>query len=165
MDEQASSSGGNPPPFFTNIKAWIAGTSGVVLALAGLVGAYKQLMPETKAEAATTIAAPAKAAEPVAAADLATKAEADLPMLYEGDDAKLEFVDDNWVLTTSEGEYEYREMYSPDEGRLLAFDRTNNAYLRWPIKGGMAEESTDGEETWKRWIKLYPPAPEEDAAG
>lgn len=164
MDEQPNGDGENPPPIFTNIKAWIAGVTGVVIALAGLLGAYKQLMPEKQAEPATNVAAPAESSEPVTAADLSKKAEEDLPLLYEGDGAKLEFVDDQWVMTTAEGEFEYKEMYSPDETRVVAFDKLNNAYLRWPIKGGMAEESTDGEESWKSWIKLYPPDPAEGGA-
>ena len=162
MDEQPNGGSDNGPPIVTNLKGWIAGLTGLVVAVAGLLGAYKQLFPEKKADAAASVAAPADGARPVAAASIPATPGDDPPLLYEGDDAKLEFVDDQWVLTTSEGRYEYKEMYSPDEGRVLAFDKVNNAYLRWPIKGGMSEESTDGEDTWKRWVKLYPAEPAED---
>ena len=62
------------------------------------------------------------------------------------------------MLTTSEGTYEYKEMLSPVEDRVLAYDKANDEYLRWPIKGGMSETSKD-EATWTNWITLDPVEP------
>jgi hypothetical protein len=57
-------------------------------------------------------------------------------------------------------------MFSPVEDRVLAYDKTNDEYLRWPVKGGMSETSKD-EATWTNWITLdptTPPAEGSDAA-
>ena len=76
----------------------------------------------------------------------------------------MEWVDDKWVLTDADGTYEYEELVSMDDTRLLAFNRPNDSYLRWPVKGGMAEESTDEKETWKRYLELHPAADAESGA-
>ena len=157
MVEQPERGADDAPPVLTHLKGWLVGLTGLVVAVAGLLGAYRQIVPASKAEPSAIAAAPATAAEPVAVAGPSTAAE-DLPMLYEGEDIKLEFVDDKWVLTTAEGVWDHEDMYSKYEGSLLAFDKVNNAYLRWPIKGGMAEESTDDKQTWKSYAELYPPA-------
>ena len=147
------------PPIFKNLKVVIARITGLVIAVRGLFTAYSAIRGDKKA-AEPAIEAPAKAAEPVAAAALPAKDE-DLPTFYEGDDATLEFTDNQWVLTTSEGIYEYKEMLSPNEDRVLAYDKANDEYLRWPIKGGMSETSKD-EATWTNWITLDPTQPPAD---
>jgi len=161
MDEQANQGADQAPPVLNNLKGWIAGLTGLVVAVAGLLGAYRQIAPAGKAEVATSASAPA--AEPAAglaaASGAAATSEEDLPLLYEGEDARMEFVDDKWVLTTTEATYEYEDMYSKYDGSVLAFDKSNNAYLRWPIKGGMAEESTDEKQTWVSYVELDPVAP------
>jgi hypothetical protein len=144
------------PAIFKNINGVIAGVTGLVIAVGGLFSAYSAIRGDKKEEQ-PAVEAPATAAEPVAAAALPAKDE-DLPTYYEGDDATLEFADNRWVLTTSEGTYEYKEMFSPVEDRVLAYDKTNDEYLRWPVKGGMSEMSKD-EATWTNWITLDPTTP------
>ena len=160
MDEQQppKQDADGSPKFFKNINGWIAGVTGLVIALAGLATAYKQLFPQEKAEAATA-AAPAKAAQPAAATSAATAPDAGAPTVYEGDGVKLEWTGDEWLLTGKDGEYHYEDMYSPDETRVLAFDKTNSAYLRWPIKGGMSEEGSADKQSWKNYLNLDPPEP------
>ena len=157
---QPQGEGGDaPPPFFKNINGVIAGVTGLIIAVGGLFTAYSAIRGDKKAEQ-PAVEAPARAAEPVAAAALPAKDE-DLPTYYEGDDATLEFTDNQWVLTTSEGTYEYKERLSPIEDRVLAYDKANDEYLRWPIKGGMSETSKD-EATWTNWITLDPTQPPAD---
>ena len=162
--EQPNQDADGSPKIFKNINGWIAGITGLVVALGGLATAYKQLFPERKTEAATSAAALAEGTQRAAAADIAAKPDEDLPLLYEGDDVKLEFVGDQWVLTDKDGEYHYEDMYSPDETRVLAFDKQNNAYLRWPIKGGMSEEGSADKQSWTNYVDLYPPEPAKGGA-
>jgi hypothetical protein len=147
------------PKIFKNINGWIAGVTGAVIALGGLATAVKQFMPDKPAteQQAVSTAAPADAGQAQAAADVPVKTDEDLPMLYEGDGVKLAFAGDKWVLTDADGTYDYEEMQSPDEDRLLAYSKPYDSYLRWPIKGGWAEESTDDKQSWKRYAELYPP--------
>jgi len=166
MDEQPQGTpdegGDAPPPFFKNINGIIAGATGLVIAVGGLFTAYNGIWGKKQAEQSpAAVEQPAEAAAPVAAAALPK--DEDLPTYYEGDDAALEFVDNKWVLTTSEGTYEYKEMLSPDEDRVLAFDMANKEYLRWPVKGGMSETSKD-DESWTKWIALDPVSPPEDGS-
>ena len=160
MEEQPqdtpSQEGNSTPPIFKNLNGVIAGATGLVIAVGGLFTAYNAIRGDKKAEQ-PAVETPAQATEPVAAAALPAKDE-DLPIYYEGDDAALEFTDNQWVLTTSEGTYEYKEMLSPIEDRVLAYDKANDEYLRWPIKGGMSETSKD-EVNWTNWITLDPTDP------
>ena len=151
------------PKFFKSANGMIAGATGLVIALGGLATAWNSIFPKEKTEEPAALTAPAVPNEQAPAA--ATPAEADLPTYYEGDDAALEFADNQWTLTTSEGTFEYKEMLSPDEDRVLAYDKANDEYLRWPIKGGMSETSKD-EVNWTNWINLDPvePPAEEGAA-
>ena len=171
MDDQPAepaASNGTPTPaaddqpkFFKSANGMIAGATGLVIALGGLATAWTSIFPGKKAEEPAALAAPAEAVEPAAA----TQTEGDLPTYYEGDDAALEFADNQWTLTTSEGTFQYKEMLSPDEDRVLAYDKAHDEYLRWPVKGGMSEISND-EVSWTNWITLDPTTPpEEDAAG
>jgi len=158
--EESTQGSDERPKIFKNVNGWIAGVTGAVIALGGLATAVKQFMPDKPAaEQAASTEAPAEAAPAQAAADIPVKTDEDLPMLYEGDGVKLEFAGDKWVLTDADGAYDYEEMLSPDEDRLLAFSKPYDSYLRWPIKGGWAEESTDDKQTWKRYAEFYPPEP------
>jgi hypothetical protein len=157
--EEAAQGSDEQPKIFKNVNAWIAGVTAAVIALGGLATAVKQFMPDKPAEqqAAASTAAPAEGGQPQAATDVPVQPAADLPLVYEGDEVKLEFAGDKWVLTDADGRYDYEEMMSPDEDRLLAYSKPYDSYLRWPIKGGWAEESTDDKQTWKRYAELYPP--------
>ena len=108
MDEQPQDSptpeADAGPPIFKNINGVIAGITGLVIAVGGLFTAYSAIWGDKKAEQPAVETA--KAAEPVAAAALPAKEEEDLPTYYEGDDATLEFADNQWVLKTSEGTYD-----------------------------------------------------------
>jgi len=145
------------PKVFKNINGWIAGVTGAVIALGGLATAVKQFMPDKPAtEQAASTEAAAEDGQAQAAVDVPAEPAADLPLVYEGGDVKLEFAGDRWVLTDQDGRYDYEELLSPDEDRLLAYSKPYDSYLRWPVKGGWAEESTDDKQTWKRYAELFP---------
>ena len=157
-----------PPPsdiddgksgLFKNINAVIAGLTGLAVALGGLAAATKGVLWDKDKPTETAAAAPAAAAEPVQAADQAaanSEPEQGDPTVYEGDGIRLEWVDDEWLLTGTDGTFHYEETYSPDERRYLAYDKANDAYLRWPIQGGMAEEGTSDKQTWTNYKELLP---------
>lgn len=159
--DSAEQGSGSPPKFFSTMNGMIAGATGLIVALGGLLTAYTQFFDKDKTETATP--AQANTAAPVAAAAIPSESEADAPLVYEGDDARMEWTDDRWVLKTAEGRWEYADEYSKYEGYVLAYDKTNQAYMRWPIKGGMAEQRKDGEG-WGDWINLYPAEPEQEEA-
>lgn len=75
--------------------------------------------------------------------------------VQEGDGVKLEWKGEE----DGDTRYHYDETYSPDENRYLAFGKANDTYLRWPIKGGMAEDGTADKHTWTNYIELYRPNP------
>ena len=145
------------PALFKSVNGWIAGATGVVIALGGLATAWNQIFPSRTEEQPAALAAPADAEQPAAAEPAAAPAD-DVPVYYEGDGATLEFVDNQWILTTDGKSYEYKEMLSPSEDRVLAYDKANDEYLRWPVKGGMSETSKD-EANWTNWINLDPTDP------
>jgi hypothetical protein len=169
MDEQPQEPQEAPPPsapdsepkLLSNMKGWIAGATGLVVALGGLAATWNNIFPgkeSAPAEQQAIAATPAgqgPAADTVAS-DAAAEPEQGAPTLYEGDDVKLEWEAEEWVLTDGDTRYHYDETYSPDENRYLAFDKANDTYLRWPIKGGMAEEGTADKQTWTNYIELYP---------
>ncbi len=155
-EEQPAETSDGKPKFFKSANGMIAGATALLVAVGGLATTWDKIFGGDKP--ATEQQAASKAAPAQAAADIPVEPAADLPLVYEGDDVKLEFAGDKWVLTDAEGRYNYEEMLSPDEDRLLAYSKPYDSYLRWPIKGGWAEESTDDKETWKRYAELYPPA-------
>jgi hypothetical protein len=156
--EQQSESSDGPQKFFKSMNGMIAGATALLIALGGLATTWDKIFGgKPAAQAAASTEAPAKGGQPQAAADVPVQPAADLPLLYEGDDVKLEFADDKWVLTDADGTYDYEELLSPDEDRVLAYSKPYDSYLRWPVKGGWAEESTDDKQSWKRYAELYPP--------
>jgi hypothetical protein len=154
--DQSSGTAEAKPKLFQNINGVIAGLTGLVVAAGGLVAAYTGLKPDNKPveepieQAAPNDQAAQQAVGTNAPAD--TAAEVEYPILYTGDtrdgiSVKIEFDDNEWVLTEGRGTpYTYVEMLSSDEKVLKAFDKDTGYYLRWPINGGLVEESQDDED-------------------
>jgi hypothetical protein len=140
----------NRPRFFSTLNGWMAGLTGLILAVAALFAAWDKLFPQHSAPppASSTNVAPVAT---IAADDSA-------PAKYFGDGAKIEWDPDQtrWTLTDDSGTYYYDDVTSPDDTQVLGYDKTNGAYLRWPIKGGMAEESKDDKGSWTPYLKLSP---------
>ena len=152
------------PGFFKSATGLVAGATTLVAAVAGLLAAFDKL-PFQRGPAP---AASAKLAAPSANANSAADATEYEPTVYtgkgeDGTPISLEWSDDKWVLSDKNGTYDYEEMYSPDDSKKIAFDKLNGAYLRWPVKGGMAEEGSEaeGKKSWSEYAEL---TPKEDAA-
>ena len=157
--EAASDSDGGKKGVFQNINTVIAGITGLVVALGGLVAAWDRIFPhDTNAQEVAALAEPAAATTDSGDPSDTTAAEPEEgdPLLYEGDGVTLEWTGDEWVLTDADGEYRYEEVYSPDETRIVAHDKANDAYLRWPVKGGMAEEGSEDKQTWTTYVEFHP---------
>jgi len=162
--EQPAEASDEQPKFFKSMNGIIAGATALLIALGGLATTWDKIFGNKPADKATAITAEPPAAVPAqAAADAADAPEEAVITSYEGtfkgEPAKLEYGDEQWELTDTDGTYTYDdELISPDETRLLVFDTTNKSYLRWPIQGGMAEWSTD-KENWSNYAKLQPSEP------
>ena len=149
------------PRFFKTVNGWIAGLTGLVLAVAGLFTACDKLFPDDPKPPA---ASSTNTAAPVAV--VAVPKPDSVPTKYTGDGGvtmEWDFDQARWELTDNGVEYDYEEVVSPDDTRVLGYDKANSAYLRWPLKGGMAEESKDDKASWTSYINLTPveepPAP------
>jgi len=144
------------PPFFKTVNGWIAGLTGLVLAFAGLFTACDKLFPDEP----KTVASTSNNTEAPAVTPLKTeKTDASAPSQYTGQNGVTmdwDFDETQWVLTDNDVKYYYEEVVSPDDTQVLGYDKTNQAYLRWPIKGGMAEESKNDKASWVPYLKLYP---------
>ncbi len=165
MDEQppqeapAQDDDADKPKIFQNVNGMIAGVTGLLVAAGGLAATWDRIFPSKPAE--QEVAAPAAAAmsEPAAtdaATDATSEPEAGDPTYYEGDGVKLEWVGEEWQLVESDTIHHLEEMYSSDDTRFLAFDKASSAYLRWPIKGGMAEMGSPDKLTWTAYVELEP---------
>lgn len=155
--EQPPAGDGGKPKIFQNVNGLIAGITGLLVALGGLAATWDKIFPGKKEPVEQAAAAPAASAQPQAAAATASEPEPGDPTLYEGDGVKLEWSGNEWLLTDDDTVYHYEEVFSPDETRILAYDKANNAYLRWPVKGGMAEEGSADKQLWSNYAEIYPP--------
>lgn len=126
---------------------WVGGLTALVIAFTGLLKACDEFLPAEEAKAPAEVAAAADTGGTDAAApDAAGEAEA--PALYEGDGIKLEWTEDKWTLTDQQGTYDYEEMVDPVGQHLMAFNKAEDSYLRWPEPGGQLEESLDDKASW-----------------
>jgi hypothetical protein len=158
--EQPTATSDPQPKFFKSMNGMIAGATALLIAFGGLLTTWDKIFGD---KPVANTAAPPAAAPAQAADDTAEPPEeaaiSSYEGLFKGEPAKLEYGDEQWVLTDQDGTYTYDdELVSPDETRLLVFDTTNKSYIRWPIQGGMAEWSTD-KENWSNYAKLLPSEP------
>ncbi len=159
--EQPDESSDGKPKIFGNMNTVIAGVTGLLIAIGGLATTWDKIFggdePAEQAVAAKSEEAPA-AEEP--AAD--TAAEAEDPTYYDIDDGgSLRFIDGLWVENSNNGKFRYEEV-SNDGEMIVAVDRGGgdngeDAWLRWPIAGGRAQESQDKQETWTDVFSVYVP--------
>ena len=155
------------PAVFNRLTGWIGGLTAVVLALAGLRAAYQQLSPP-KAEpaAASAVASPVDQTAENSVVDESAVAEeaaegSTEPLAYtgnyEGRAVTLSWVDGLWEETDGEYVARYEEL-SRDGTTINAIDRDRKTYIRWPIAGGMLQESEDRQT----WTDSYRAEPVED---
>lgn len=156
--QRPSGTSDGKPKLFQNINGVIAGLTGLVVAVGGLIAAYSGLKPDKKpAEEPVEQVALANQASPqqtdTANAEAPTPEEEGNPGLYTGDKSdgtatvKIEFDGENWVLTEGgKTSYTYAEMLTSDETIVKAYDKDTGYFLRWPVEGGLAEESQDDKD-------------------
>ena len=153
MAEERSGSEAESPPFFKRISSWVAGLTGIVLALAGLRAAYQQLSPSAPVE---QIANAPDANSTEAAVDTATspaEPAASLPLSYSGVDLSLQYKNGMWVETSGDEVSRYEQL-SRDDKSTHAVDRARGLYLRWPNEGGMVEKSATNDDPWSDYYSV-----------
>ncbi len=144
--DSSGGNGGGSPAFLSGAKGWITGLTSLAVAATAMAAAFGNLFgtkPDATPQAAVSTTAPA----PQAAA-AATAEEADLPTVYKGDKLHIEWNGKTWEMTSADGHFTYEEMLSPDDYMVLAYDKSETEYLRWPIEGGVVEYSADDRASW-----------------
>ena len=168
MEEQPHEPQGTDerPKIFGNVNGWIAGVTGLVVAMGGLFTAYDRMWGDRKDEP-QAVAAPAPAepnaqqspAVPAADATPATQArrriytgELFADGKYEGGAMSLRHDGENWILTADQ-RYVYEQLDSSDADRIRAYNRDYDSYLRWPAGGGEVEEKI-GTAGWNPYARV-----------
>ncbi len=162
--EQPAEGSDEQPKIFKNLNAWIAGATGALIAIGGLATTWDKIFGGEPAEQAAATKSAEAPADPAAAEEPAAEeaAEAGEPTYYDIDDGgSLRFVDGLWVENSNNGKFRYEEV-SNDGEMIVAVDRGGgdngeDAWLRWPIAGGRAQESQDKQETWTDVFSVYVP--------
>jgi hypothetical protein len=170
--EPAGSDG--KPGIFQNINTTVAGITGLVVALGGLAAATKGVVwdKEEKTEQPAKADSPSADPEalPVATPETISAVEAETlvsdqvkPPIFTGDlfaDGKFEggamslkFDGEKWTLSADQT-YEYEPIMSADPDKVLAYSADYDSYLRWPIEGGLVEESTDRKKSWSLYARV-----------
>jgi hypothetical protein len=158
QEPQQPPSADGQPKLFRNIHGWIAGATGLVVALGGLAATWDRIFPAKPAEpqAAAASAEAAPQAEPTEEPE--AEPEAGDPTLYKGELVEggkvvtIEWDGESWVVTEGDNDpWSYDDTLSPDETRVMAV--SNGNYLRWPIAGGEVDESED-KVKWKTYAHV-----------
>jgi len=164
MDEQPHETPSEPsdgkPKFFQSVNGMIAGVTALLVALGGLATATKQFWGD-KPAARQSVAAPASGSAAAGQDQPAAR-----PALYRGDlyadgafnggSMKLEYDGRHWVLNDGTS-YDYDEIVSDDKSRIMASNAEYQSTLRWPIKGGVVEESSSlKRDDWKTYATVKP---------
>ena len=180
MDDQpGNDGGGGGPRIFKSINGWIAGATGVVVALGGLAGAWHDIFPpkqETVADEQPTTNADDAAANQATDQTDASPQASDDPWEYsiEGG-GSLRYQGGRWIEKDAGGKvtsYDQESVQDDFTYARAAGAGPDNADidLRWPTKGGQAQKSTDGQVNWSDAYVLTPKpaaatASNDDAAG
>ena len=148
MAEEPTASAAEAPPFFRRISGWVAGLTGVVLALAGLRAAYQQLSPSAPVEQVANADGAADASAPSPVEPAAAR-----PISYTGVNLSLEYKNGMWVETSGDEVSRYEQL-SRDDKSTHAVDRARGLYLRWPNEGGMVEKSATNDDPWTDYYSI-----------
>lgn len=148
---------------FQKINGVIAGLTGLVIAVGGLAAATKGVVWDKEDKAAEEQSVVAQPVEPAPV----PKDEEPAPQttLYKGDlyndgdftggSVQLEKTGDTWTLTAGNDAYSYDELATNDKSHILAV--SGSSTLRWPVKGGVVEESEeDRRDEWKTYARVDP---------
>ena len=165
-EEQPDETTDDQPKIFKNVRAWIGGVTGVIVALGGLASAFGIFAGHNfqQAEVRTEDGAPfVQEKRDAISGDLnvATQSPQEKqPASYKTEDGgTFNLVDGLWVWTTKDGEkYRYKET-SNDSVTTVAVLKGGgedgaDVYLRWPNAGGQAFQSFDEQATWRDPVRL-----------
>lgn len=155
-DAGENAEGGASGGFLSTTKGLVTGLTSLVVAVTGLMVACDKLVPteESAPVAAVAAGSAAKAADGPAAA--ASPEEEGDPILYTGDKLRMEWDGKAWQLNSPDGAFTYEEMTSTVDNWVLAFDKSNDEYIRWPIAGGTMEYSRDDRQSWISYGEVAP---------
>ena len=165
MDEQPNEHGEGGPKFFKSVNGWIAGATGLVVALGGLTAAYRELVHKDPV-AAQTVANTAVSNDSSADQQATSTQASDDPWGYTTDNGgSLRYKGGYWLETDADGTEARYTPQSVENGITFARNSGGGADggdvdLRWPTAGGQAEKSTDKQVTWN---DAYVVAPESGA--
>jgi hypothetical protein len=154
--QQQAHGGDSSPGVLSGAKGWITGLTSLAVAATAMFAAFGNLFggkSDPAPQTAVSTSAEAAAATPTAAA--ATEEEG-LPTVYTGDKIRMEWNGKTWELSSADGHFSYEEMLSPDDNWVLAYDKTEGEYMRWPIKGGTMEYSADDRQSWITYAEVAP---------
>lgn len=154
----AQSSGGKPA-IFQHVNTTVAGVTGLLVALGGLVATWDKIFPSKPAtEQAAAAPAPQAAANTQAATAPADEPEAGAPLIYKGElvdggkTLSIEWDGESWIVTEGGNDpWAYDDTLPPDDSKVMAV--SNGHYLRWPIGGGEVDESED-KVKWKTYARV-----------
>jgi len=156
-EEQPKDAANDRPKAFQSLTGRIGGVTALLVALGGLVAAYRNLLP------ASAPAPSSSAAQHEVGPDSGSSiTQAQAPASYTtGDGGALEMVDGMWVWTTKDGdEFRYKEVSNDGITTVAVLkgggEKGADVYLRWPNAGGQAFQSFDDQATWTDPIKLTP---------
>ena len=156
-EEQPKDAPNDRPKAFQSLTGWIGGVTALVVALGGLVAAYRNLLP-----ASAPAPSSSAAQHDVNSESASLVAQAQEPASYTTDDGgAIQMVDGMWVWSTKDGDkYRYKEL-SNDGVTTVAVLKAGgengaDVYLRWPNAGGQAFQSFDDQATWTDPVELTP---------
>jgi len=158
MDDQPADDGGEGrPKIFKSLNGWIAGATGIVVALGGLTAAWHDIFPPKQQTAADE--QPATNADETDTSQAANQQAAapdanDDPWAYSIDTGgSLRYQGGRWIETDADGKVTSYDVESVQDNMTYARAAGKgpdgaDIDLRWPTKGGQAQKSTDGQVNW-----------------
>jgi len=165
MDQEPQApqeSADDQPKIFKSINGWIAGVTGIVIALGGLAATWDRLFAPKQAEENVVAEG-----HPVAAADApdeaagSDQAPTEAANSYTTDQyGRIDYQEGGtWAETDAQGNVTEYAHQSDKDGWTTAVieqggEEGEDALLRWPNAGGTAQKSVDGGDHWQDAYKV-----------
>ena len=146
------------PRVFSTVNGWIAGLTGLILALAALFTAWDKLFPDkpspTAASSNRAVDAPAVAVTP---------GDRPITSYTTGDGGTFRLIEGMWVWTDKDANtYRYKEKSNDGVTTVAVLENGSengkDVYLRWPNAGGFALQSYDNQANWNQPVEIKPAA-------
>ncbi len=170
MEKQPKEDAEQRPGFFKSANGVIAGLTGLVVAVGGLVTAYREFIQKPRMEAAANAESANAEQGAETEADTSTadaqSAEDEDPWSYTiNTGGSLRFQGGIWIETDAEGNEARYWQESVENGFTYASNngagpKGEDVFLRWQTAGGQAEKSFDRQKTWNDVYKVTPETPQ-----